>query len=77
MAEEEHGVHVEPRPSEHRKVSVVEREREWLAKQFSKEREAYWEKDTKSPMELPVRLNGPLNNARVDRGPAPSATRLG
>ena len=56
MADEEHG---EPRPSEYRKVSVVEREREWLAKQFSKEREAYWEKDTKFPMELPVRLNGP------------------
>ena len=74
MAEEEHG---EPRPSEHRKVSVVKREREWLEKQFSKERGAYWEKDTKSPMELLVRLNGPLSNARVDRGLAPSETCLG
>ena len=46
MAEEEHGLHEEPRPREHRKVSPVEREREWLAKQYSKEREAYWEKDT-------------------------------
>ena len=51
MAEEEHGVHEEPRPSEHRKLSVVEREKEWLAKQLSKEREAYWEKDTASLME--------------------------
>jgi hypothetical protein len=48
MAEEEHGFHEEPRPSEHRKLSAVEREREWLAKQFSKERESYWEKDTGS-----------------------------
>lgn len=32
MAEEEHGVHGQPRPSEHRKLSVVEREKEWLAK---------------------------------------------
>ena len=52
MADEEHGFHEEPFPSEYRKVSVVEREREWLAKQFSKEREAYWEKDTASLMEL-------------------------
>ena len=74
MVEEEHD---EPRPSEHRKLTVVEREREWLAKQFSKEREAYWEKDTKSPMELLVRLNGPLNSARVDRQLASSETCLG
>ena len=46
MAEEEHGLHEEPRPSEHRKLSQVEQKREWLAKQYSKEREAYWEKDT-------------------------------
>ncbi len=32
MAEDEHGLHEEPRPSAHRKVSAVEREREWLAK---------------------------------------------
>ena len=51
MAEEEHGLHEEPRPSEHRKVSAVEREREWLAKQYSNEREAYWEKDMVSLME--------------------------
>ena len=48
MVEEEHD---EPRPSEHRKLTAVEREREWLAKQFSKEREAYWEKDTVSLVE--------------------------
>jgi len=60
MAEEEHGLHEEPRPREHRKVSPVEREREWLAKQYSKEREAYWEKDTGSLME-------PEREARPDR----------
>ena len=49
MAEVEHGLHEEPRA--HRKLSVVEREREWLPKQLSKEREAYWEKDTVSLME--------------------------
>ena len=49
MAEVEHGLQEEPRA--HRKVSAVEREREWLAKQFSKEREACWEKDTVSLME--------------------------
>jgi hypothetical protein len=51
MAEEQHGLHQEPRPSAHRKVSAVEREREWLAKQYSKERDAYWEKDTASLIE--------------------------
>ena len=51
MAEEEHGFHEEPRPSEYRKLSAFEREKEWLAKQLSKEREAYWEKDTASLME--------------------------
>jgi hypothetical protein len=44
MAEEEYDLHEEPRPREYRKVSVVEREREWLAKQFSKEREANCER---------------------------------
>jgi hypothetical protein len=33
------------------KLSTVEREREWLAKQFSKVQEAYWEKDAVSLME--------------------------
>jgi len=51
MAEEEHRSHEEPRPNEHRKLTTVEREREWLAKQYSKERDAYWEKDTVSLME--------------------------
>ena len=55
MTEEEHVLHQEPWPSERRKVSVVEREREWLAKQLSKEREAYCEKDTVSLIE-PVSL---------------------
>jgi len=41
MAEERHGLHEEPRPNAPRRVSAVEREREWLAKQYSKEREAY------------------------------------
>ena len=50
MTEEER-LHEEPWPSERRKVFVVEREREWLAKQLSKEREAYWEKDTVSLIE--------------------------
>ena len=61
MAEEEHGLHEEPRPSEHRKVSPVEREREWLAKQYSKEREAYWEKDTGSLMKPSEKL-GPTDS---------------
>ena len=74
---EEHGLYEEPLASERRKVSVIEREREWLAKQFSKERVAYWEKDTGSPMVLPDRLSGPLNDARVNRGPASSETVLG
>lgn len=51
MAEEEHGLHEEPWPSEYRKLSTVELERGWLAKQFAKERDAYWEKDTVSLME--------------------------
>ena len=29
MTDEEHGLHKEPRPSEHRKLSTVERGREW------------------------------------------------
>ena len=46
MTEEQHGLHEEPRPNAPRRVSAVEREREWLAKQYSKEREAYREADT-------------------------------
>ena len=76
MAAEELGLHEAARPSEYRKVSAIEREREWLAKQFSKERGTYWEKVTVSPMVLPDRLSGPLNNARV-RGPASRKTCLG
>ena len=33
---------------QYRKLSTVKRELEWLAKQFSKEHESYWEKDTVS-----------------------------
>ena len=51
MADEQRRFNEEPRPSEYQKVSAVEREREWVAKQLSKEREAYWEKDTVSLME--------------------------
>ena len=58
MAEEEHGLHEEPRPSEHRKLSVVERERQWLVKQLSKEREAYWERDTGSLTEPALTAHG-------------------
>ena len=46
MTEEQHGLQDERRPSAPRNVSAVEREREWLAEQYSKEREAYWEADT-------------------------------
>ena len=46
MTEEQHGLQEERRPGAPRNVSAVEREREWLAKQYSKEREAYWEADT-------------------------------
>ena len=58
MAEEEHGLHEEPRPSEHRKLSVVERERQWLVQQLSKEREAYRERDTGSLMEPALTTHG-------------------
>ena len=58
MAEEEHRFHEEPRPSEHRKLSVVERERQWLVKQLSKEREAYWERDTGSLTEPALTAHG-------------------
>ena len=60
MAEEEHGLHEEPRPSEHRTLSPVEREREWLAKQYSKEREATGRRTPGSLME-------PEREARPDR----------
>ena len=46
MTEEQHGLQEERRPGAPRNVSAVEREREWLAKQHSREREAYWEADT-------------------------------
>ena len=53
MADEEHGLHEESWPTEYRKLTAVEREREWLAKQLAKEHEAYWEKDTKLASVLP------------------------